>query len=110
VTLSLSSSLAGNNDDYEDDLDGTDDEFGLETGGWCSFRNSLPIIDPHMWLNEKPNLTSFVSRQIPPDAQLDTAVSEDARKKRKASDTISVSTKNNKQNLLLRQWQRPLLV
>lgn len=49
-----------------------------------------------MWLNEKPNLTSFVSRQIPPDVQLDTAVSEDSRKKRKASDTISVSSKDSK--------------
>jgi hypothetical protein len=69
-TSSLTSSLAGNNDDYEDDVDGADEEFGLETGGWCSFTNSLPIIYLCMWLNEKPNLTSFVSRQVPPDAQL----------------------------------------
>jgi hypothetical protein len=92
-TSSLTSSL---DLDYEDDLDGADDEFGLENGGWCSFTNSLPIIYLRMWLNEKPNLTSFVSRQIPPDVQLDTAVSEDSRKKRKASDTISVSSKNSK--------------
>jgi hypothetical protein len=62
-------------------MDGADDEFGLETGGWCSFMNSLPIIYLRMWLNEKPTLTSFVSRQIPPDIQFDTAISEDASKK-----------------------------
>jgi hypothetical protein len=52
-TSSLISSSALNDDD---------DEFGMETGGWCCFMNSLPIIYLRMWLNEKPNLTSFVSR------------------------------------------------
>jgi hypothetical protein len=89
--------LAGNNDDYEDDWDGADDEFGLEKGGWCSFTNSLPIIYLRMWLNEKPNSTSFISRQTPPDVQLDTAHLGGCQKKRKASDTVSMSTKNNKQ-------------
>jgi hypothetical protein len=28
-TSSLTSSLAGNDDDYEDDMDGADDEFGI---------------------------------------------------------------------------------
>jgi len=41
---SLTSSLAGNIDESEDNLDGADDEFGMENGGWCSFTNSLPII------------------------------------------------------------------
>jgi hypothetical protein len=80
-TSSLTSSLDLHNDDYEDDLDGADDEFGLENGSWCSFTNSLPIIYLRMWLNEKPNLTSFGSRRIPPDVQFDTAVLEDSRKK-----------------------------
>jgi hypothetical protein len=73
--------LADNDDDFEDDMDGADDEFSMETGGWCSFTNSLSIIYLHMWLNEKPNLTSLVSRQIPLDVQLDTAVTERQRKK-----------------------------
>jgi hypothetical protein len=80
-TSSLTSTLAGNDDDIEDDMDGADDEFGMETGGWSSFTNSLPIKYLCFWLNEKPNLTSFVSRQIPPGVQLDTAIAEDAEKK-----------------------------
>ncbi len=52
---------------------GDDDEFGVETGGWCYFTNSLPIIYLHMWLNEQPLLTSFVSHKIPDGVQLDTA-------------------------------------
>jgi hypothetical protein len=91
---SLTSSL---NDDYDDDnIDGTDDEFGMETGGWCCFMNSLPIIYLRMWLNEKPNFTSFVSRQIPPDVQLDTRVAEGPKKKRNASVTGSVSSSKSK--------------
>jgi hypothetical protein len=45
--------------------EGNDDEFGMETGDWCCSSNSLPIFYLRMWLNEKPNLTSFVSFQIP---------------------------------------------
>ena len=41
--------------------DGDNDKFGVETGGWCCFTNSLPIIYLRMWLNDKPQLTSFVS-------------------------------------------------
>ncbi len=51
-----------NDDDVNED---NDDEFGMEGGGWCCFSNSLPIVYLRMWWNEKPNLTSFVSRQIP---------------------------------------------
>jgi hypothetical protein len=48
-----------------------DDEFGMEAGGSCCFTNSLPIGYLSMWLNEKPNLTLFVSRQIPMDIPID---------------------------------------
>ena len=43
------------------DGDGDDDEFRVETGGWCCFANSLPIIYLRLWFNDKPKLTSFVS-------------------------------------------------
>jgi len=41
-----------------------------------------------MWLNEKPDLTHFVSQQIPQDVQLDTSNAM-APKKQRASDTSS---------------------
>jgi len=81
------------NNDY-DFSDGDDDEFGMENGGWCCITNSLPIIYLRMWLNEKPNLTSFVSRQIPPDVKLDTG-NVNASKKGRAS-VSSISAKSNK--------------
>jgi hypothetical protein len=28
----------------DDDEAGDDDEFGVETGGWCCFTNSLPVV------------------------------------------------------------------
>ncbi len=83
-----------NND--EDFSDGDDDEFGMEAGGWYCFTNSLPIVYLHMWLNKKPNLTLFVSRQVPIDVQLDTG-KVNASKRQWASDS-SVSVKNNKSN------------
>ncbi len=97
-TSLLTSSSALNDDDDEDNIDGEDDKFGMETGGWCCFMNSLPIIYLRMWLNEKPNLTSFVSRQIPTDVQPDSGVAEGSKKKRKASESASVT--NNKGNKL----------
>jgi hypothetical protein len=86
-----SDSVLNNDDDFSD---GDDDEFGMENGGWCCFTNSLPIIYLCMWLNEKPNLTSFVSRQILADVQLDTG-HVNASKKQRVSDG-SVSAKSNK--------------
>ncbi|MFO0446804.1 MAG: hypothetical protein ACK524_17960 [Planctomyces sp.] len=81
----------------DDDLDvGDDDEFGMESGGWCCFTNSLPILYLRMWLNEKPDLTHFVSRQIPQDVQLDTSNAM-ASKKRRASDTSSQCKSNKSQ-------------
>jgi hypothetical protein len=50
------SGLEFNNDDDFSDGDGDDDEFGMDTGGWCCFTNSLPIVYLLMWLNEKPNV------------------------------------------------------
>jgi hypothetical protein len=71
------------------------DEFGMENGGWCCFMNSLPIIYLHKWLNENPNLTSFVSRQILPNVQLDTG-NVNASKKWRASDgSVSAKSKKN---------------
>ncbi len=66
---------------------GDDDEFGVEAGGWCCFTNSLLIIYLRMWLNERPLLTTFVSRKIPDGIQLDTMQAE--AKKRSASDRDS---------------------
>ena len=78
-------------------MDAADDEFGMETGGWCSFTNSLPIVYLCMWFNEKSNIMSFVSRQIPPDVQLDTAIVGCNQRKRKVSGNSSIASKNNKQ-------------
>jgi hypothetical protein len=91
-------SITSNSLNYEKCNEGDDDEFGMETGGWCCFTNSLPIVYLRMWLNEKPNLTSFVTRQIPQDIQLDTANVDDSKKKRKASEPVSrKSSADNKQ-------------
>jgi hypothetical protein len=49
-----------------------------------------------MWLNEKPDLTQFVSPQIPQDVQLDTTNAM-ASKKRRASDTSSLCKSNKSQ-------------
>jgi hypothetical protein len=38
---SITSDSALNDDDL---IEGDDDEFGMETGGWCCITNSLPII------------------------------------------------------------------
>ncbi|MFN9979750.1 MAG: hypothetical protein ACK53Y_07545, partial [bacterium] len=66
-------------DEELDDGNGNNDEFGVETGGWCCFTNSLPIIYLKMWLNDKPQLTSFVSPQIPPNVQLDASNKESSK-------------------------------
>jgi hypothetical protein len=50
------------------------DVFGVEAGGFCNFTNSIVIIYLRLWLNEKPGLTNFVSRQLPEAIQIDTAV------------------------------------
>jgi len=73
---------------------GDDDEFGVEAGGWCCFTNSLPIIYLRMWRNERPLLTTFVSRKIPDGIQLDTMKAE--AKKRSASDCDSTKSDGQK--------------
>ncbi len=40
--------------------EGDDNGFGMESGGWCCFTNSLPVVYLQMRLNEEPDLTSFV--------------------------------------------------
>jgi hypothetical protein len=89
---SIASDSKFNKDDDFSDVD--DDEFGTKTGGWCCFTSSLPIVYLCMWLNEKPNLTSFVSRQIPIDVQLDTG-NVNSSKKQRASES-SISAKSNR--------------
>jgi hypothetical protein len=48
-----------------------DDVFGVEAGGFCNFTNSVVIIYLPMRLNERPGLTSFVSRELPEGIQID---------------------------------------
>jgi len=95
-----SSSSSLNDDDVHE---GDDDEFGMESGGWCCFTNSLPVVYLRMWLNEKPDLTSSVSRQIPQDVQLDSAKVDEGQKKRRASD----STDNNNKSSAKKQKKSP---
>jgi hypothetical protein len=71
--LGESTSITSEDEELDD---GDNDKFGVETGGWCCFTNSLPIIYLRMWLNDKPQITSFVSQQIPPDVLLDTGNKE----------------------------------
>jgi len=94
-TSLLSSSSLNDDDEEEDDDLGDDDESGVEAGGWCCFTNSLPIIYLRMWLNERPLLTTFVSRKIPDGIQLDTMKAE--AKKRSASDRDSTKSDGKKQ-------------
>jgi len=51
-----------------------DDVFGVEAGGFCNFTNSIVIIYLRLWLNEKPGLTSFVSRELPDSIQIDSTM------------------------------------
>jgi len=83
--LGESTSITSEDEELDD---GDNDKFGVETGGWCCFTNSLPIIYLRMWLNDKPQITSFVSQQIPPDVLLDTG-NKEGSKKRKSIDNVS---------------------
>jgi hypothetical protein len=76
------------------------DEFGTDPGGWCCFTNSLPIVYLRMWLNERPNMTSFISRKIQDECQLDTSDNATG-KKRKLQQPYQCSQKEviNKRNL-----------
>jgi hypothetical protein len=72
-------------------------EFSTDPGGWCCFTNRLPIVYLRMLLNERPNMTSFISQKIPDECQLDTS-DNTTGKNRKASAAISVQSKrSNKQ-------------
>jgi hypothetical protein len=53
-----------------DDAD-EDDAFGVEEGDICIYTNSTFIIYLRLWLNKRPGLIRFVSRQIPSVMQLD---------------------------------------
>ena len=64
----------------EDDFDEADEDdvFGVEEGGFCCFTNSIVIIYLRMWLNERPGLVNFVSRQIPGGMQVDSMATDGA--------------------------------
>ncbi len=51
--------------DIDEASDKEVDEFGIDQGGFCCFMNNLPIVYLRMWLNEKPQMTSFISQRIP---------------------------------------------
>ena len=50
------------------------DVFGVEEGGFCNFTNGIVVIYLCLWLNERPGLTNFVSRQLPDEIQVDSMV------------------------------------
>jgi hypothetical protein len=89
----------------DNDLVRADDELGIETGGWLLLHQQLANHLPLNVVKQKPQLTSFFSRQIPQDVHLDNGYVEGSKKKRRASDNVSIATKN----LLLIELQMLLL-
>ncbi len=89
---SITSDSALNDDDL---IEGDDDELWMESGGWCCFTNSLPMIYLRMWLTEKPKLTKFVSWQIPKDVQLNTTNSVAFKDKKPLILPLLVRAKRN---------------
>ena len=89
-------------DTTEEDFDEAeeDDVFGVEEGGFCNFTNSILIIYLRLWLNERPGLVSFVSRQIPGPMQVDSmaaaaapAGSKKSEEKRRSPDLLASAIK-----------------
>ena len=87
-------------DTTEEDFDEADEDdvFGVEEGGFCNFTNSILIIYLRMWLNERPGLVNFASRQIPGPMQLDSmaaaavpapASSRKSEEKRRSPDLLA---------------------
>jgi hypothetical protein len=81
VTQAAMSALMGNDDGSNNDgigpnntinADQEADEFGTELGGWYCFTKQHAY-HLRMWLNDRPNMTSFVSWKIPDECQLDTS-------------------------------------
>ena len=82
------------------------DVFGVEEGGFCNFTNSIVVIYLQLWFNECPELTNFVSRQLPDEIQVDSMVGpgaaavakrqlvSDNSKLRKSPDIIADSINN----------------
>ncbi len=66
----------------EDESEGDDsitsadvnDVFGVVEGGFCCFTNSIVIIYLYLWLNERPGLSGFISRNLPDILQVDTMI------------------------------------
>ncbi len=98
VLLNAEDKSSNDGDSISGDIDEASgeeaDEFGVDQGGFCCFMNSLPIVYLRMWLNEKPHMTSFTSRRIPDECQLDAM--DDKNKKRKASTAIVAEPRSNK--------------
>jgi len=89
-------------DTTEEDFDEAeeDDVFGVEEGGFCNFTNSILIIYLRLWLNERPGLVNFVSRQIPGLMQVDSmaaaaapAGSKKSEEKRRSPDLLASAIK-----------------
>ncbi len=60
--VSVTSADSALNDDYL--IEGDDDEFGMDSSGWCNFTNSLPIIYLQMWLNKSQILQNLLARKF----------------------------------------------
>lgn len=48
-----------------------DDVFGIEERGFCCFTNSVVLVYLCMWMNEKPGMTSFVSKKKTEEMKID---------------------------------------
>jgi len=52
--------LNPNHPGFTEEEDGV---FGIEERGFCCFTNSVVLVCLCMWMNEKPGMTSFVSKK-----------------------------------------------
>ncbi len=79
----------------------------MEEGGFCNFTNSIVVIYLRLWLNERPGLNGFVSRQLPDTIQVDSmqapgalpaakqqSALDSSRLIRKSPDILADSTNN----------------
>jgi hypothetical protein len=97
-------------DTTEEDAE-EDDLFRAEEGGFCNLTNSILIIYLRLWLNERPGLMNFVSRQIPGLMQVDSmaaaataatapASSRKSEEKRRSPDLLADAIKE------LAEWRK----
>ena len=72
-----------------------EEQYGMEEGGFCRFTTSLPVIYLRLTLNEHPNLTDFVKREIPKEIQVDTAGGRSKRRSDASEKSKDSKTKLN---------------